>query len=486
MVKNQLFSSLFEQLQAVMEPPFFRLDGSTISLSAITQFFLVFLVALLFSLWLKQFLSWKVLPQIGLQQGTRESIAAIVSYSTGMLLCIILLQAVGVNLASLAVVAGSLGVGIGFGLQEITKNVISGLTLLIERKLKVGDFIEIDHTLGHIIEISLRSTVIRTVAEKHIVLPNSDLVSNRITNWTYNNTKGWVSVPVSVSHESDPLLVIEVLMDSAYLEEAMSSERRPEVYFTRIGENSLDFKLWVWTNYIEQKFAIESSLNFIVRQNLKQHGIRLASPRLDVWSRNPNVVMNAQPQDYPEYAALQTPVESNLDRYSKPVPVRDLLKQLAYFQKCSDLELRKLVEIGRRIRLAPQDILYEEGEPGDAFYIILTGSVGYSLSGVQPTTTLQAGQFVGEFSLMLEVPRTVTVRALEDTTLFALSPKEFQKLLRDQPHLYDVIVEEMARHEEALSQQGRQLRALGLINPEEYNRSPVDWIRQQLERLFGA
>ncbi|NJM98686.1 MAG: mechanosensitive ion channel [Phormidesmis sp. RL_2_1] len=478
-------SKILEQLQTLMEAPFFQLGTRAVSLGAIAQVLLILLLALLVSLGLKRFLLLRLLRPLGFKQGTRESVAAIASYVSGTLLCVVLLQAAGINLASLAVVAGSLGIGIGFGLQEITKNFISGITLLLEQKLKVGDFIELDDLLGYISEISLRSTVIRTITQKHIVVPNSDLVSNRVINWTYANTKGWVSLPISVAHESDPLLVIEILMDSAYLEESVSLEQMPEVYFSGISVNSLDFKLWVWTNQIDQKFQTESSLNFIIFQNLKQHGIRLAAPRLDVWNRNPNVVIESAPEDYPLHAVLQRPLESNLDALSKPIATRDLLKQIPYFQKCTELELRKLVEIGRRKRLEPLEVLYREGDPGDAFYIILCGAVAYTLPQTGQTTLLKAGQFVGEFSLMLEVPRTVTVKAVEDTTLFALSPRGFKKLLHDQPHLYDVMVEEMGRHEEELSQQGRQLRELGLINSEEYNQNPVDWVRNHLERLFG-
>ena len=181
---------------------------------------------------------------------------------------------------------------------------------------------------------------------------------------------------------------------------------------------------------------------------------------------------------------MQRSHESNLDKFSKPVAIRDLLKQLPYFQNCTELELRKLIAIGHRKRLAVSEILYQEGEPGDAFYIILAGAVGYTLPATEQTTTLRTGQFVGEFSLMLKVPRTVTIKAFEETTLFVMSPQGFKQLLRDQPHLYNLIVEEMARHEEELSQQGRQLRALGLINSEEYNQSPIDWVRQRLEKLF--
>ena len=465
--------------------PLLQLGERAIELSSVVQLLMIALVTVFFSFGLKQFLSLYLLKRLGLQQGSRESIATITSYALGVLLCIVLLQAAGINLASLAVLAGSLGIGIGFGLQEIIKNFTSGLTLLVERKLKVGDFIELNELSGYIAEISLRSTVIRTLTKKHIVVPNSELISNQVINWTYANTKGWVPIVTKVTHESDPLLVIEVLMDSAYLEETVLLEYPPEVHFTNIGENSLDFKLWVWIDRVDQKFRTESSLNFIILQNLKQHGIRLAAPRMDVWNRNPNVVIASDVKDYPQSAALQRAREGSLEALSKPVAVRDLLKQLSVFKNCSEIELRKLVEIGHRRRLNPTEILYREGDKGDAFYIILTGAVSYTLEKLEQPTVLRAGQFVGEFSLMLNVPRTVTIKAIEDSTLFVLSPQGFKKLLRDQPHLYNVIVEEMARHEEELSQQGRQLRTMGLINSDEYNQSPVEWIRKRLEGLFG-
>ena len=481
-----MFKALFLQVSSQVTAPSATVEPLLVS---IAQFLLITLVTLIVSWTIRRFLALQVLSRLGLDRGTRESVAAIASYAAGALLFTVLLQAAGVDLDSLALLAGSLGIGIGFGLQEITKNFLSGLTLLAERKLKVGDFVELGALSGYIAEISLRSTVIRTLDQKHIVVPNSDLISNQVVNWTYANTKGWISMPINVTHESDPLLVIEVLMDSAYLEETVSLEHKPEVYFTKMGEHSLEFKLWVWSEQIDKKFNTESSLNFIIRLNLRQHGVRLAAPRLDVWNRNPNVVIRSEPEDYAETAAVQRSQESNRNAWSKPVAARDLLKQIPFFQKCTDIELRKLVEIGRRKRLKASEILYREGDPGDAFYIILSGSVGYTLDNKQKgeiqTTVIRTGQFAGEFSLMLGVPRTVTVEALEETTVFVLSPQGFKKLLRDQPHLYDLIVQEMARHEAELSQQGRQLRALGLINAEEYNRNPVDWIRKRLEKLFG-
>lgn len=233
-----------EKIQSILETPLLRLGRSAVSLSAIAQLLLIALAVLAVAFGLKRFLSLHVLKRLGLQQGTRESVAVITSYALATPLGIVLLQAAGINLASLTVIAGSLGVGIGFGLQEITKNFVSGIALLLERKLKVGDFVEAGEISGYIDEISLRSTVIRTVTQKHVIVPNSDLISNRVTNWTYSNFKGWVILPISVTHESDPILVIEVLMDSAYLEETVSLEYPPEVLFLTLERTRWTSSCW--------------------------------------------------------------------------------------------------------------------------------------------------------------------------------------------------------------------------------------------------
>ena len=165
--------------------------------------------------------------------------------------------------------------------------------------------------------------------------------------------------------------------------------------------------------------------------------------------------------------------------------MRDLLKQISYFADCSTVELRKLVEVGHRRRLDPGEVLYQVGDPPDAFYLILSGAVSYTLDGSHQATVLMAEDFIGEFSLMLGVPRTVTVKAVEETTVFAVSPQGFKEILESQPRLYNLIVERMARHEDELTQQERRLRELGLIN-KEYESNPVVWIRKKLEKLFAT
>ena len=474
---------LFETLERISTTPFLTIGTSALTLGAIAQVLVALLIALLLSLGLKRILSNQVLIHLGLRQGTRESIATILSYGLGAMIALVMLQAFGINLASVAVLAGSLGIGIGFGLQDLTRNFTSGVAILVEQKLKVGDFVEWEGLSGYIVEISLRSTVIRTITKRHIVVPNSSLVSNKVINWTYNDTKGWVSIPVGVAHESDPVLVIEALLDSAYLEETVSYEHPPEVYFTGFGDNSLDFILWVWINRVDIKHKTESSLRFIIDFNLRQRNIRLATPRYDVWHRNPNVVVTSSLEDYDNHPHGTHDSPAPGANYPTPISVRDLLRQVPYFADCTVVEIRKLVEVGHRRRLSAGETLYNVGDPGDAFYIILCGSVGYTLNGIEKATILEAGQFIGEFSLMLGVPRTVTVEACEDTTVFAISPQGFKRILQSQPRLYDLIVEEMSRHEEELTQQKRHLKRLGLIN-HEYDSNPVAWVQKQLEKLF--
>lgn len=482
-------SILLREITHLLESSALQVGATSISLSAIAQFLLSLLIVLVVSISLKRILANQLLARIGISQGNREAIATILSYGLGTVLLIGVLQAIGVKLSSLAVLAGGLGIGVGFGLQEVTKNFMSGLTLLIERQLKVGDFIELDGLSGYITEISLRSTVIRTITRKYVIVPNSDLMSSRVINWTFYNSKGWVSIPVNVAHGSDPVLVVEMLLDSAYMDETVSYEYPAEVLFKGFSENSLNFELWVWVHQIDRKFITESSLYFIIEHNLRQHGIRLASPKLDLWQQNPNVIVHSSLQEYDSYSAHQVLHHhpSNItDQPAKPVAVRDLLRQVPYFENCSELELRKLIEIGHRKRLNAGEILFREGAPSDAFYIILSGCIEYATERLnQAPNYLYAGDFVGDLSLMLDIPRTFTVRAVEETTLYVISPDGFKKLLRDQPKLYDRLVQELGNYQAELSNQQKQLRALGLPNAEEYTHNPVAWVRKQFEKLFA-
>lgn len=472
-----------------------------IPFSLIGKFVVVIIATLAVTLFLKRLLRKNLLPRIGIALGTREAIAIIISYSSGAFVFVTLLQAIGINLSSFTVFAGGIGIGIGFGLQEVAKNFSSGLTLLFEQKIKAGDFVEWNGMTGYIDEISLRSTVIQTIVGRHIIVPNRFLVENQVINWTYNQAKGWAMVEVSVAQESDTVLVVEILLDSAYMEETVSYEKPASVFFTGFGDNSLNFQLWVWVNQVDQKHITESSLRFIIEYNLRTYGIKLATPRLGVWYPAPpsqTVSHDEKPTSSSDSSEMETETEDNKTASvafphlsktvfpSRPLVLRNLLKKVSYFRNCSEIELKKLIEIGYRKRLYTGDILYREGDPGDTFYIILSGSVEYYVEKLEQTpTVLTPGEFIGELSLMLGLRRTVTVRAREETTLFAINKEGFTTLLKEQPQLYELIVVELGKAQQELSQQQQQLRELGLLNYQELDKNPVAWVQHQLEKLFN-
>ncbi|HEY9666236.1 MAG TPA: mechanosensitive ion channel domain-containing protein, partial [Coleofasciculaceae cyanobacterium] len=340
-----IVQTLEEKVSEVFTTRLFQLGETPVSLSSIVQLILLLLLVVFITRTCKRAFKRRILVKLGIDEGNREAIATIVSYTLGFLGVIIVLQTTGFNLASLAVLAGGLGVGIGFGLQDATKNFVSGLTLLLERKLKVGDFIEFSGLSGYVKEISVRSTLIRTREGGDVVVPNSQLVENRLLNWTYDDFTARIHLSVKVSYSSDPILVTETLLKSAYMEPVVLHNPSPKVIFKGFGDSSLDFELRVWVNRIDREPDIKSSLNFIIEYNLRQQGIEIPFPQRVLWLQNSEVLTSRgvhqdEVSDCPKMPQL-SPLRS-----AKPLALRDLLRQVTYFQNFTDIELRQFIEIG--------------------------------------------------------------------------------------------------------------------------------------------
>ncbi|NEO99338.1 MAG: mechanosensitive ion channel [Symploca sp. SIO2E9] len=466
------------------------IGGNYVSLYDVVKLIFWLLIVVLLSGALRNFLKQRLLVRLRIDQANREVIATIISYSTGTFGFLVVLQGIGIDLASLAVIAGGLGIGIGFGLQDITKNFVSGLTLLFERTIKVGDFVEFDGLSGYVKAISLRSTVIRTREGGDVFVPNSILSENRILNWSYDSYIARIHLPVGVAYSSDPVLVTETLLKSAYMEPAVLHDPSPLVLFRGFGDSALEFELRVWVNRIDKEPDLRSSLNFIIEYNLRQHGITIPFPQRDLWVKNPEALNlltrpKKEAQNIPPSVPLPQPPQLPTQS-SKPLSVRSLLRLVTYFENLSDLEVRQLIEIGYRKRLVPSQVLFHEDEPGDAFYIILSGSVEVFVAKLSKhLTILGAGQFFGELALMLGIPRTATVRAVEETILFVINRKGFEKLLQEHPELSEVIVQELGKHKEELAQRQQQLRDMGLLDATEDDKNPVSWVRKRLKKIFS-
>jgi potassium-dependent mechanosensitive channel len=269
-----------------LQATLFKIRNEPLSLLWLLKLTLAFFTVIVLSMLFNRLLKSRLLPRRSMSQGHREAIASLLSYSVGALGFVFVLQVNGLNLAPLVVTLGGLGVGVGFGLQEITKNLISGLTLLLEGKLQVGDYVEFDSLAGHIKEISLRSTIIRTFDGSDVVVPNSNLTSTQVLNWSYKSLTGKLHLSINVAYDSDPILVTETLLNSAYMEAAVLHDPPPKVIFNGFGNSALEFDLWVWVAQIDEGILVKSSLNFILEHNLRQVGLKVPFPQRELWLRN--------------------------------------------------------------------------------------------------------------------------------------------------------------------------------------------------------
>ncbi len=480
------FKPLQQGLLDLLQTPLFQLGETVISLGFLLQ--LVLYSALVYggAQIIKGFLQNRLLAKLRIDEGNRGPIAGIVSYGIGVLIFVALLQSAGFNLNSLAVPAGALGVGVGLGLQNITKNFVGGLNLLLERKLKVGDFIEFDGLAGHVVEVALRSAVIRTLDGAHVIVPNSDLVEKRVINWHYNDLAARLHIKVSAAYSSDPLVVTELLLDVAYSESMVLDDPAPTVILLGLGDHGLDFDLRVWIRGYEREFDARHALNCAIEYRFHQQGIEIPFPQRDLWLRNPEVLYPLGRGSDPTAAISPAPLaQRQISSETRSSLLTESLKRVHYFSHLNDLDLRRVIECGYRQRLKPDELLFREGDPGNSFYIVLSGSVKVFVAELDKhLTDLEAGSFFGELALMLGIPRTATVSATEETLLFAINQRGFTELLQKHPPIAEVIVRELSVRQEELRDRQAQLRALGLIAADEDDSNPVQWVRKRIARLF--
>ena len=490
---NTIPEELLTEISQVFTATLFKIGENYVSLRSILELIVAFMLVLLVSRYLTKFIKKTLLLRLEIDEGNREAIAVILNYLIVAFGAIIAIQEIGFNLASFAVVAGGLGVGIGFGIQDLTTNFVSGLTLLLDRPVKVGDFVELEGLMGIVKKISIRSTIIKTNDDSSVIVPNSNMISNKIVNWSYQNPLLCLRLSIEVAENSDPLLVTETLLNIAYAEAGVLYEPNPKVLFVEFGDDSFKFELLVWTDRPTEREVIKSSLNFAIEYNFRQQGIDFPFNDREIYLKNPEVLLSLLNQNK---TAIDTSKSSDENSNKTPLSASEikqrsslscLLREVEYFKNLTDLELRQLIEVGYRQRLRSQEFLFRENDPGDAFYLILSGSVEVFVEAIDKhLNNLGTGQFLGELSLMLGIPRTASVRALEETILFAINKEGFQKVLTERPDLSEQIIQELVKHKEELSDRQQQLREMELLDATEEDDNPVDWVRKRLKNLFNV
>lgn len=273
-------------METLLDHRLFRIGGMSVTVESA----LVGIAILAVSWILARLVRWLVVHRMparaSVALGTRYAIGRILGYLILFLGLTVALQSIGFNLAALAVFGGALGLGLGIGLQDVAKNFISGLIILFERPVQVGDRIEIGDVTGDVMEVRARATIVRTNDEVHLIVPNSKFISETVTNRSFGRRRVRYRIPVSVAYGSDPRTVEAALIEAAGRPESVLRDPPPAVWFRQFGESSLDFDLLCWTSaMLERPGAFRSELNFLVYDALKSHGIEVPFPQRDLHIR---------------------------------------------------------------------------------------------------------------------------------------------------------------------------------------------------------
>jgi small-conductance mechanosensitive channel len=260
-----------------------------VNLSLVQMFLLIGLLMVVF--WIssrtKRFLFTRLLANSGIDRSLQYAISQIVANVVLIVGIFIVLENTGIHLGALTVFAGAVGVGVGFGLQNIASNFISGLVILAERPITIGDRVEVAGIAGQVRQIRARSTVIMTNDNIAMIVPNTKFIDSPVTNWTYGDPRVRFRVPIGVAYGSDVEKVSAALVAAAGEHPAALKDPAPSVFLHRFGDSSIDFELVVWSEEMSYRPSrFKSDLNFLIEKHLREAGIEIPNPQRDLHIRS--------------------------------------------------------------------------------------------------------------------------------------------------------------------------------------------------------
>ncbi len=282
---NETMQSIWDFIVMAWTTELFGPD--TVTIGGILLLVFLFASVIIVERILQRLLIRRFLSKTRLQPSLQYGLSRILGYTLIAIGFYVAFQVAGLDLSSLAIVAASLGVGVGFGLQNIINNFVSGIIILAERPISIGDRIEVAGVAGRVTKIQLRSTTVVTNDNITMIVPNADFISNTVTNWSHGDPKVRIRVPVGVAYGSDLKLLQRLLLEAAKEHPKALRDPSPVVLFTDFGDSSLNFELGVWTQEMTATpIHFTSQMNFIIEQKLRENDIEIPFPQRDLHVRS--------------------------------------------------------------------------------------------------------------------------------------------------------------------------------------------------------
>lgn len=280
------WEEIFSYLQQILNFQLFQVSNTPVTVASILIFLLLITIFIVVGIWVRRNLNRRILKRFKVDEGTSYTLSRISQYIIITIGVLISFNFVGINLSSLTVIFGLLSVGIGFGLQNITSNFISGLIILFERPIGVGDRVVVSDIEGDVTEINIRSTMVRTVNNIYIIVPNSEFVSKDVINYSHGDPSYRLDVDVGVSYGSDLDVVLKALKEVADENKSVMEDPEPEVHLIEFGESSWNMQLRAWIPDVKHYPKVRNELNQAIIRTFRKYDVQIPFPQRDLHMRS--------------------------------------------------------------------------------------------------------------------------------------------------------------------------------------------------------
>ncbi|MEX0994014.1 MAG: mechanosensitive ion channel domain-containing protein [Balneolaceae bacterium] len=280
------WSEIAAYAQELLTTTLFQLQQTPVTLMSLVIFVLFLIATILLARFVKKGLQYKFLPRFEIDAGLRYTLSRVTYYTILIIGVLISFQFVGIDLSSLAVIFGLLSVGIGFGLQNITNNFISGLIVLFERPISVGDRVDVGGIEGDVLEINIRSTKILTMNNISIIVPNQEFVGSNVVNYSHGDPTYRLDLEVGVSYGSDLDTVLKALREVADSHPIVMKNPTPQVHLKSFGDSAWEMELRIWVPDVKEYRIIRNELNQAIVRKFKEYNIEIPFPQRDLHVRS--------------------------------------------------------------------------------------------------------------------------------------------------------------------------------------------------------